>query len=593
MEFPIGYTDLSNSEPPECIASHITTDVDVRSGDGKTPLMRVCASNFCSKQKLEWVELILERGADVNAEDENCWTALFFACLDGPGAVCSKLIENGARVDGVDKWRWTPLHVACYHDSHECVDVLLKNNADVDYPLTRDNYTPLIVACENDSKRSAKILIDAGAKLNYKIIGETMTALMVATAYYKIGCVELLLQSKADVNAKDSHGETVLMRVCRYAEDREKDDLHQKMAAWFISSGCNLDAQSRDGWTALKFSAADPRCHSRTRLLLESKATPTLRDYFCGDALMIAAKHRNCEAVRDLLQFPEVRDAINCQDHNDSALKAALECSSFYNLECVRLLLDAGANVNCSGFLGETALIAAARIGNNEALPLLIRRKANLDLKDAQGYTALQLSSQRSDVDCVRILLKSGASTEDYVRGDQMSDEESDEEDLDHDDIDREECDRLVSTYERIRKWRAAVRVRPWILHWINDHSQRMCAPDTPFSKYAIHMEAGDSECAKTVFYEEYVRQLKGAISRLVLLYVKSGKGKNPLQFIQNMQRLVNQQDPLRNPDIKRLGLCHLLSYVDVLEDTCNPFLGGRKKVSMAYDIAKFRCGIE
>jgi ankyrin repeat protein len=591
MDFPIGYTDLSNSEPPEFIASHITTDVDVRGGDGKTPLMRVCASNFCSKQKLEWVELILERGADVNAEDENCWTALFFACLDGPGAVCSKLIENGARVNGVDKWRWTPLHVACYHDSHECVDVLLKNSAALAFYLTRNNYTPLIVACENDSKRSAKILIDAGAELNYKIIGENMTALTVATAYHKIGCVELLLQSKADVNARDSNRETVLMRVCRYAEDREKDDLHQKMAVWFISSGCNLDALDGRGWTALMFSATDPRCHSRTRLLLESKATPTLRDFFWGDALMIAAKHKNCEAVRDLLRFPEVRDAINCQDHNDSALKNALQRD---NMECVRLLLDAGANVNCSGYFGETALMAAARIGNDEALPLLIRRKANLNLKDAQGYTALQLASYSSNaVDCVRILLKSGASTEDYVRGDQMSDEESDEEDLNHENIDTEECDRLVSTYERIRKWRAAVRVRPWILHWINDHSQRMCAPDTPFSKYAIHMEAGDFECAKIAFYKEYVEQLKGAVSRLVLRYVRSGQGKDPLLLLQNMQYVIEGQDPRRNPGIKRLGLCHFDSYAGMLKSICKTFPGGRDEVSTAYDIAKFRCGIE
>ena len=49
-------------------------------------------------------ELLIEKGADVNAVEEDGWTALMIAAGNGHKEVCQLLIEKGADVNAVDEW---------------------------------------------------------------------------------------------------------------------------------------------------------------------------------------------------------------------------------------------------------------------------------------------------------------------------------------------------------------------------------------------------------------------------------------------------------------------------------------------------------
>ena len=57
------------------------------------------------------------------------------------------------------------------------------------------------------------------------------------------------------------------------------------------------------------------------------------------------------------------------------------------HVECVKLLLRKGANVNAKG--GETALITAVKCGNQKCVELLIKAGADVNLTDTSGCTAL------------------------------------------------------------------------------------------------------------------------------------------------------------------------------------------------------------
>jgi hypothetical protein len=74
----------------------------------------------------------------------------------------------------------------------------------------------------------------------------------------------------------------------------------------------------------------------------------------------------------------------------------------------VRLLLDAGANIDMGNLQGITPLMYSARYGNIEICELLLEYGANPDLQDVFGMTALMVAARLGYADVVATLLKTG-----------------------------------------------------------------------------------------------------------------------------------------------------------------------------------------
>ena len=86
--------------------------------------------------------------------------------------------------------------------------------------------------------------------------------------------------------------------------------------------------------------------------------------------------------------------------------------------EPLKELIKAGADVNAiSKNNGETALILASRYGNIEAVLELIDAKADLNIKDKNGKSALSHAvswAYRDEPELQKILISSGADKSDY-----------------------------------------------------------------------------------------------------------------------------------------------------------------------------------
>ena len=79
------------------------------------------------------------------------------------------------------------------------------------------------------------------------------------------------------------------------------------------------------------------------------------------------------------------------------------------DVEKVRLLLAAGANVNAQSKTGRTALLVAAAYPRTVAvLRLLVERGADVRSQDGSGTTALALAVRSADIDVVRFLVEQG-----------------------------------------------------------------------------------------------------------------------------------------------------------------------------------------
>ena len=124
------------------------------SSDGFTPLG--LAAHFGHR---EVVELLLERGAEVNAVSRNAtgYTALTGAVAAGHMAITELLLSRGADVNVKYTRGFTPLHTAAFNGNVGMVELLLSAGADTQAKTTH-NKTPLAYALEQGHKDVADVL---------------------------------------------------------------------------------------------------------------------------------------------------------------------------------------------------------------------------------------------------------------------------------------------------------------------------------------------------------------------------------------------------------------------------------------------------
>ncbi|KAG7218344.1 hypothetical protein INR49_020459 [Caranx melampygus] len=72
-------------------------EVDGRSDNGQTPLMLAAEQG-----SLEIVQELIRRGANVNLDDVDCWSALISAAKEGHVEVVKELLENSAYIEHRD-----------------------------------------------------------------------------------------------------------------------------------------------------------------------------------------------------------------------------------------------------------------------------------------------------------------------------------------------------------------------------------------------------------------------------------------------------------------------------------------------------------
>ena len=319
-------------------------------------------------------------GATVGSDDP-----LITAVKDGLQQEVKAILGKHANVNAVDTNGATALAWAAMRDNVPVAALLLKAKADPNLPDV-SAITPLRIAIDNYSLAMTKLLLENGANPNPGgPRGET--PLMVAVHHGSTEIVRLLLEHKADPNTRESQfGQTALMWATRDAELvrlllAHGGDVHAITRSWEITSPIYTPPTHTLGVTGI------PWNH-------EGEFTVRAGGL---NALMFAVQNQNIEAVRMLLDAgldvnqasadgttPLLASLYNWQPAgaaNPLAGAAGMKFSP--NLKTAALLLDRGANVkvaNGSGYTPLHALMlsmgpaAAGRgAGTVEHLPLVKR----------------------------------------------------------------------------------------------------------------------------------------------------------------------------------------------------------------------------
>jgi len=125
--------------------------------DGSTPLHWAAA--FDSEAA---AELLIKKGADVNAKADNGSTPLHWAANKNTEAVAKLLVDNSADVNAVTVNGFAPLHWAAYRNATAIARLLIDKGANVN-AQTLDDFTPLHWAAYNNSIDTAQLLLSRGA----------------------------------------------------------------------------------------------------------------------------------------------------------------------------------------------------------------------------------------------------------------------------------------------------------------------------------------------------------------------------------------------------------------------------------------------
>ena len=434
--------DAAKSQDWTAVGSLLRQGVDVTTAqaDGATALHWAAYWN-----DPDTLDLLIQAGANVNAENDYAATPLWAACANRHAGIVAQLLEVGANPNMRLRSGETLLTRCAHTGDPAAVRALVSHGAEIDAAEPEKGQTALMRAVARRHPDVARILLEAGAAVDTRTAvvqqlrgtgarsttspqGSTyfdaggFTPLLFAARHGAVDSARWLLAAGADVNDTGADGNSALVLAAMSG--------HETLARYLLEHGADPNAAGA-GYTALH--AAVLRSQpDLLKALLATGANPdmpllrgtpvprwtyqhifTLREKG-ATPLMLAAKYLEPQILR--LLTAAGADPLLSMEDGTTALMAAVGLGSSRSttrrnrlvapelvsaewadeelvLSTLRAAVDAGAAVavNAVGRAGNTALHGAARNRFPAAAELLVAQGADPEIENEAGTTAREL----------------------------------------------------------------------------------------------------------------------------------------------------------------------------------------------------------
>jgi ankyrin repeat protein len=212
---------------------------------------------------------LLVANANIHDRDSKGRTALFRTCRLGQLEKALILIAAGSDPNALDDKGEAPLQCAARYGHIECVDALLKAGANIDYcpPTSITEYSEsALCSAVRKCPEAARLLLANGADPN-AATDAMIYPLLTAISCGRSELVQLLLQHKASVTVCDRDGQTALHLAVLEG--------NAQVVRALINSGANINARDARGETPI-YSGVDGEHDALPAIVELLKAEPDL-----------------------------------------------------------------------------------------------------------------------------------------------------------------------------------------------------------------------------------------------------------------------------------------------------------------------------
>uniref|UniRef100_A0A1A8EVX0 Protein phosphatase 1 regulatory subunit n=1 Tax=Nothobranchius korthausae TaxID=1143690 RepID=A0A1A8EVX0_9TELE len=236
-----------------------------------------------------------------------------------------------------------------------------------------DDGAVFLAACSSGDTEEVLRLLDRGADINYANV-DGLTALHQACIDDNIDMVTFLVEHGANLNQPDNEGWIPLHAAasCGYLD----------IAEYLISQGANVGVVNSEGETPLDIAE-------------EGAMEELLKNEINRQGLDIEAARKEEERImlrdaRQWLNSGQIQDVRHIKSGGTALHVAAAKGY----VEVLKLLIQAGYDVNIKDNDGWTPLHAAAHWGKEEACKILVENQCDMDIINKMGQTAFDVADE-------------------------------------------------------------------------------------------------------------------------------------------------------------------------------------------------------
>ena len=350
------------------------------------------------ERNVDAINVLLNVGADPNIADDDGDTCLHEVIrIDYSKEMILSIIEHGANVNAANNQNFTALKMACVKRNIDAVSVLLNAGADVNMADAAGDTCLHEAITGNFSREMLKAIVDNSANVNATNKWNE-TALELALMEGNVDAINILLNVLDEPNSADPDGETYLHNAVRMG-------CSAKAFQAIIDHGADVNAINKWNQTALALASMEKNIDA-INILLNAGADPNIADAD-GNTCLHEAIRTDCskELLQSIIDHYADVNVVN----NEGVTVLLLACEVGQS-ETVEVLIRAAGDASTADRNGDTCLhILLHREYNHVTFQMLLDHGVPINTANRNHQTPHMLASNQGNIDAMCALLNAGA----------------------------------------------------------------------------------------------------------------------------------------------------------------------------------------
>jgi ankyrin repeat protein len=384
------------------------------------------------------VKLLLGARVDAVLPDTIGVTPLMLAAEGGDESIALMLLAAGAKINDTNKAGNTPVSIAIRHGHSKLAKLFIQKNPDRSSPVNVTSAMKVALEAETIDAEFFAYLLEQTSKID----ALPPSLLFAALDRKNHAVATLLIARNPDVSVLNENNETlfyhaidsgfedIALKIMSLGADTSQTGVagispiaravrHNmaKVVAALIAKGASADQKTPEGYTlaemcvysgypetlevllskgvklekefALLWAIRDGKGKA-VPVLLAHGAVPNIMNQDGTPAILLAAEAGETEAVKAFIAHKATLDHPS-KAQNLTAMAAASHAG---HLEVVRMLVEAGANMEAVDNFGMTPLAHATVLGKADVVEYLLSKGANAKAIDGQKRSVQDIAGQ-------------------------------------------------------------------------------------------------------------------------------------------------------------------------------------------------------